>query len=62
MDFIKLTYKYGGKDRPNISDGFSSTAFENSDVREEMLTKVKRSNIITLEVQSTGVVISNGNS
>ena len=33
MDFIKLTYKYGGKDRPNISDGFSSTAFENSDVR-----------------------------
>ena len=61
MDFIKLTYKFGGKDRPTISDGFSTTAFENSDVREEMLTKVKRSNIITLEVESTGVVITNGN-
>ena len=62
MDFIKLTYKLGGKDRPIISDGFSSTAFVNSDVREKMLTKVKRSNIITLEVESTGVVITNGNS
>tara|TARA_B100001057_G_C22844999_1_gene948643 strand:+ start:1855 stop:2739 length:885 start_codon:yes stop_codon:yes gene_type:complete len=61
MDFIKLTYKFGGIDRPNISDGFSRTAFEGSDVREEMLTKVKRSNIITLEVESTGVVITNGN-
>ena len=29
---------------------------------EEMLTKVKRSNIITIESESTGVVISNGNS
>ena len=62
MDFIKLTYKLGGKDRPIISDGFSSTAFVNSDVREKMLTKVKRSNIITLEVESTGVVITNGDS
>ena len=62
MDFIKLTYKLGGKDSPIVSDGFSSTAFVNSDVREKMLTKVKRSNIITLEVESTGVVITNGDS
>ena len=62
MDYFKITYIYGGKNRPTIGDGFSNTPFEDSDVREEMLTKVKRSNIITLEVESTGVVISNGNS
>ncbi len=62
MDYIRLTYLSGGRDRPTINDGFSSEAFLNSDVREEMLTKVERSNIITLEVESTGVVISNGNS
>ena len=62
MDYIKLTYLYGSKDRPTIKDGFSDTPFEGSDVREEMLTKVKRSNIITIETESTGVVISNGNS
>tara|TARA_Y100000992_G_scaffold109204_1_gene71147 strand:+ start:104 stop:994 length:891 start_codon:yes stop_codon:yes gene_type:complete len=62
MDYFKLTYLSGGKNRPIISDGFSTEAFLNSDVREEMLSKVERSNIITLEVESTGVVITNGNS
>ena len=62
MDYLKLTYLSGGRDRPIISDGFSTEAFSDSDVREEMLTKVKRSNIITLEVESSGVVITNGNS
>ena len=62
MDYLKLTYLSGGRARPIISDGFSTEAFSDSDVREEMLTKVKRSNIITLEVESSGVVITNGNS
>ena len=62
MDYLRITYIYGGKNRPTIGDGFSNEAFLNSDVREEMLNKVERSNIITLEVESTGVVISNGNS
>ena len=62
MDYFKLTYLSGEKNRPIISDGFSTEAFLNSDVREEMLSKVERSNIITLEVESTGVVITNGNS
>ena len=62
MDYFKLTYLSGGKNRPIISDGFSTEAFLNSNVREEMLSKVERSNIITLEVESSGVVITNGNS
>ena len=62
MDYLRITYLSGSKNRPIISDGLSSEAFIDSDVREEMLTKVKRSNIIILEVESTGVVISNGNS
>ena len=62
MDYLRLTYIHGGKNRPTIRDGFSNIPFENSDVREEMLSKVKRSNIITIESESTGVVITNGNS
>jgi len=60
-NFAKLIYVAGSKKRPNAEDGFSSTAFQSSDVSKEMLTKVKRSNIITLEVEGTGVVIVNGN-
>ena len=59
--FAKLTYVHGAKKRSNMNDGFSSTAFQDSDVSTEMLTKVKRSNIITLEIEGTGVVIANGN-
>ena len=59
--FAKLTYVHGTKKRSNMNDGFSSTAFQDSDVSTEMLTKVKRSNIITLEIEGTGVVIANGN-
>jgi len=62
MDYARLTYVYSGRERPTVADGLSAEAFNNSDVSEEMLTKVKRSNIITLEVETTGVVISNGNS
>ena len=60
--FAKLIYIHGAKKRPNMNDGFTSTeAFQDSDVSKEMLTKVKRSNIITLEIEGTGVVIANGN-
>ena len=59
--FVKLIYIHGGPERPTMDDGISSVAFQDSDVSEKMLTKVKRSNIITLEVEGTGVVIANGN-
>jgi hypothetical protein len=60
--FAKLIYIHGAKKRPSMNDGFTSTAaFLDSDVSKEMLTKVKRSNIITLEIEGTGVVIANGN-
>jgi hypothetical protein len=62
MDYARLTYVYSGRERPTVADGLSAEAFKNSDVSEDMLTKVKRSNIITLEVETSGVVISNGNS
>jgi adhesin/invasin len=62
-NFFRLTYVYPPKDRTTLQDGFiSDTAFENSDIRKEMLTKVKRSNKIVVEVEASGVVISNGNS
>ena len=60
-NYVKLKYIHGKKKRPTIGDGFSSTAFQDSDVSSDMLTKVKRSNIITLEVQTSGVVVVNGN-
>jgi len=62
-NFLRLTYVYPPKDRTTLEDGLiSSIAFENSDVRKEMLTKVKRSNKIVVEVEASGIVISNGNS
>ena len=62
-NFARLTYTYPGRERTTMLNGLvSSDAFENSDVREDILSKVKRSNQITVEVESSGVVISNGNS
>ena len=43
-----------------MADGLSDQAFENSDVSKDMLTKVRRSNVITLEVETSGVVIARG--
>ena len=60
MNFIKLTYVYPPKERPTMADGLSDQAFENSDVSKDMLTKVRRSNVITLEVETSGVVIARG--
>ena len=59
-NFAKLIYIPNARKRPNADDGFSSKAFKDSDVSKDMLTKVKRSNIITLEIESSGVVIANG--
>ena len=61
QNFAKLIYVHNAKQRPTADKGFSSTAFQNSDVSKDMLTKVKRSNIITLEVQNSGVILVNGN-
>ena len=60
-EFLKLTYSYPPKDRPTALDGLSDTAFEMEDVSGEMLTKVRRVNTITVEVEASGVVIARGN-
>ena len=59
--FAKLIYLPYSKERPTMADGHSSNAFSNSDVREKMLQKVKRSNLLVLELESSGVVVVNGN-
>ena len=59
-EFLKLTYSYPPKDRPTALDGLSDVAFEMSDVSGEMLTKVRRTNTITVEIETTGVVIARG--
>ena len=61
-NFFRLTYVHPPKDRTTLQDGIiSDSAFEKSDVRKEMLSKVKRTNKIVVEVEASGVVISNGN-
>ena len=60
-EFLKLTYSYPPKDRPTALDGLSDVAFEMEDVSGEMLTKVRRTNTITVEVEASGVVIARGN-
>ena len=61
MEFIKITYNYPGKDKPTMQDGISEEAYQKSDVSDKMLTKVRRSNAITVEVEASGVVIARGN-
>ena len=44
-----------------MADGHSWTAFLNSAVRDKMLQRVERSNLLVLELESSGVVVVNGN-
>jgi len=60
-EFLKLTYNYPPKDRPTALDGISDAGYELEDVSGEMLTKVRRVNTITVEVEASGVVIARGN-
>lgn len=58
-EFIELSYIWPGKERATISDGLiSKTAFVKSNVKKEILTKIRRNNRIVLEVEGAGVVIS----
>ena len=61
LHFVKLIYLPYSKERPTMADGHSSKAFLNSDVREKMLQRVERSNLLVLELESSGVVVVNGN-
>ena len=36
-----VTYSYPPSEKPTINDGYSTQAFENSDVSKQMLRKVK---------------------
>ena len=63
-EFWRLSFVHPPKNNQAtlFNNPIGDSAFENIDVREKMLTKVKRSNQITVEVTSSGVIISNGNS
>ena len=60
-EFLNLTYNYPPKDKPTALDGISDTAYEMEDVSGKMLTKVRRVNTVTVEVEASGVVIARGN-
>jgi hypothetical protein len=58
-EFIKLSYIWPGKKTKTMSDGLiSKTAFVKSNVKNEILTKIRRNNRIVLEVEGEGVIIS----
>ena len=58
-NFANLTFSFPPNTQPSLKDGyFSEVAYENSDVSDDLLVKVKRSNKIVLESAAVGVVIS----
>lgn len=58
-EFIKLSYIWPGKETKTMSDGLvSKTAFVESNVKKEILSKIRRNNRIILEVEGEGVIIS----
>ncbi len=58
-NFASLTFSFPPNTQPSLKDGyFSEVAYENSDVSDDLLVKVKRSNKIVLESAAVGVVIS----
>tara|TARA_Y100000590_G_scaffold208237_1_gene235817 strand:+ start:1738 stop:2631 length:894 start_codon:yes stop_codon:yes gene_type:complete len=62
-EFFRLTFVHPPKNKDSlISNPIGDSAFEKSDMREEMLSKVKRSNQVTVEVESSGIIITNGSS
>ena len=58
-EFISVAYTWPGIEKPTLFDGIiSKSAFEGSNVENQMLTKIKRNNRIVLEVEGEGVTIS----
>ena len=58
-EFISVAYTWPGIEKPTMVDGIiSKTAFEDSNVENQMLSKIRRNNRIVLEVEGEGVTIS----
>ncbi len=58
-NFASLIFSFPPNTQPSLKNGyFSEVVYENSDVSDDLLVKVKRSNKIVLESAAVGVVIS----
>ena len=58
-NFAKIAFVYPPREGPSASTDFvSDEAFPDRDMRSQLLSKVKRSNKITLESEGVGVIIS----
>ena len=58
-EFISVAYTWPEIKKPNMFDGvISKSAFEGSNVEDQMLNKIRRNNRIVLEVEGEGVTIS----
>ena len=58
-EFFSVAYTWPGVEKPSMVDGIiSKTAFEKSNVENQILSKIRRNNRIVLEVEGEGVTIS----
>lgn len=58
-DFFILSYVWPGIEKQSLVDGIiEKEAFKDSNVENQMLTKIRRNNRIVLEVEGAGVTIS----
>jgi hypothetical protein len=58
-NFASISFIWPGNKKPTFSDKIiSNQTFEDSDVSQQMLTKIKRNNRIVLESEGAGVVIA----
>ncbi len=58
-NFAKIAFVYPPREGPSASTDFvSDEAFPDGDMSSQLLSKVKRSNKITLESEGVGVIIS----
>ena len=55
-EYVMVTYSYPASEKPTINDGYSTQAFENSDVSKQMLRKVKRTNKVVVELEGALIV------
>ena len=59
--FAKLSYVYPGHGRYSLQDATDGKTLDrDEDVSKKLLTKVKRSNVITIELEGSGVVMARG--
>ena len=58
-EFAGLSFSYPSRKRPSLSDGFfTSKAFPEVSVREDLNMKVRRNNRLVIETEGSGVVIT----